>query len=229
MSLKVIAPPADISCSIIQTDSDWASTGQPVLDARFVLILFDFKEYDTNNMHDTTIFETGTATGSQEATTLQDTSQTWQVDEWAGFAVKITGNTSEGEVHRIVSNTADTLTIEGLGWSTQIDNTSTYEISRKAQVRIPNTGKWSTSLRLTYSGNIEGIRGFAIKKNNTNLDSFFVNPVGDVESAAAKTSVFKFQKNDIIEAYAYQTSGSSLELLSEDLRVQFQLTAQRGV
>lgn len=52
----------------------------------------------------------GIATGSQSTTTLQDTSKTWVVNQWAGKRVKFLSGTGQGQELLITSNTANTLT-----------------------------------------------------------------------------------------------------------------------
>lgn len=63
----------------------------------------------------------GTATGTQTGTTLQDTNQAWTANQWANYTVTITAGTGQGESALICSNTAapsDTLTITYGGLST---------------------------------------------------------------------------------------------------------------
>lgn len=72
--------------------------------------------------------DTGTATGSQSSTTLQDTSRAWTVNEWAYVLVKIVSGTGSGQYRVVASNTANTLTVN-TAWSTTPDATSVYEVS----------------------------------------------------------------------------------------------------
>src|SRR5690348_4057085 len=69
---------------------------------------------------------TGTAT-SGAASTLTDTGKSWTVNQFANFALKITGGTGSGQTKTVVSNTATVLTISGT-WTTNPDNTSTYAL-----------------------------------------------------------------------------------------------------
>jgi uncharacterized repeat protein (TIGR01451 family) len=77
--------------------------------------------------------DTGTSTGNNTATTLNDTNQNWLTDEWKNRTVTITGGTNVGDACAIVSNTNNQLTISGCGglpnWTTTPDTTSTYRIS----------------------------------------------------------------------------------------------------
>jgi len=68
----------------------------------------------------------GTATDAS-STTLEDTDQTWDVNGYADYWVRITGGTGAGQIRPIASNTADTLTVTG-AWATTPDTTSTYNI-----------------------------------------------------------------------------------------------------
>ncbi len=73
----------------------------------------------------------GTATGNQTDTTLQDPSQTWTVDQWKGYFVSITSGTGSGQTTTVASNTAspnDTLTVSS-PWTTTPDATSKYSLS----------------------------------------------------------------------------------------------------
>ena len=68
----------------------------------------------------------GTAT-SGAASTLTNSSATWDVDELAGSTIEITGGTGEGQVRLIDSNTATVITVDA-AWDTQPDATTTYRI-----------------------------------------------------------------------------------------------------
>ena len=89
--------------------------------------------------------DNGQSTGTNTATTLNDTStldlsnltpggsttpdprKPWTSNEWAGWSVKILGGTGAGQFRTITSNTATQLTISS-PWSTTPDSSSTYEI-----------------------------------------------------------------------------------------------------
>lgn len=68
----------------------------------------------------------GTATAGG-ATTLDDTDQAWTVDAFINRHIIITGGTGIGQSRKITDNTATQVTVEA--WTTEPDNTSTYEIS----------------------------------------------------------------------------------------------------
>ena len=70
---------------------------------------------------------TGTSTGVNTATTLNDTGQTWLANEWATGTVTITGGTGAGQRATIAQNTATQLTVTQT-WNPIPDNTSNYRI-----------------------------------------------------------------------------------------------------
>jgi uncharacterized repeat protein (TIGR01451 family) len=70
----------------------------------------------------------GTSSGANSGTTLNDNTQNWLLNEWAGRTVTLTGGTGSPQVQTIVSNSATQLVVTG-PWSTNPDNTSTYAIA----------------------------------------------------------------------------------------------------
>jgi hypothetical protein len=72
------------------------------------------------------IFANGTATGVQSSTTLQNTTKSWTVNQWANYQVRIVGGTGAGQIRIIASNTGNTLTVPT--WTTTPDATSVYVI-----------------------------------------------------------------------------------------------------
>lgn len=81
--------------------------------------------------------DTGTSANGSTSNTLKDASKDWAKDEygntvenrWAGYLVKITSGPGAGEEKRIISNTADTLTILG-SWTVTPTNASAYQIHK---------------------------------------------------------------------------------------------------
>jgi RHS repeat-associated protein len=69
----------------------------------------------------------GTSTGSNSATTLNDTTQSWVADQWAGRTVQIVSGTGAGQVRTITGNSATQLTL-ATPWDTIPDANSTYAI-----------------------------------------------------------------------------------------------------
>jgi uncharacterized repeat protein (TIGR01451 family) len=69
-----------------------------------------------------------TSTGSNTATTLNDTKQTWLPNEWKGRTVQLFGGSVNNEIRTVVSNTATELTVDP-SWNPIPDETSLYFIS----------------------------------------------------------------------------------------------------
>ncbi len=86
--------------------------------------------------------DTGTATGTQDVTILQDTSKTWVDNAWTNYLVEITSGTGMGQALKIASNTLDTLTVNGF-WLITPDATSTYAL-RTMPIDASDTGTAST-------------------------------------------------------------------------------------
>ena len=85
------------------------------------------------------ISESNTATGGS-ATTLVRTGAAWAVNQWRGQYLFTTGGTGAGQMARIVSNTADTLTLEnnimpGTALGVALAAATTYQIG------LPNRGQ----------------------------------------------------------------------------------------
>ena len=69
----------------------------------------------------------GTSTGTNTTTTLNDTGKAWTVNALSNLQVRITGGTGAGQVRTIASNTATALTV-GTAWTVTPDATSTYAV-----------------------------------------------------------------------------------------------------
>ncbi len=81
---------------------------------------------------------TGTSTGLNTSTTLNDTTQSFTLNQFVGFTVQITGGTGAGQVRTITGNTATQLTVSP-SWTTIPDSTSTYQITAAASTVIGQT------------------------------------------------------------------------------------------
>lgn len=75
----------------------------------------------------TAALASGTSTGTNTSTTLNDTGQAWAVNGFQGISVVITAGTGVGQANMIVSNTATALTVNS-AWSVTPDATSKYTI-----------------------------------------------------------------------------------------------------
>jgi hypothetical protein len=61
------------------------------------------------------------------STALQDTNKSWKEDMWADYFVEIVEGAGMGQIRRIVSNTANTITVDA-PWTSPLDTTSRYAI-----------------------------------------------------------------------------------------------------
>ena len=206
-----------IKSQVLQDSSNWVGNGQsiknggsPFFDASW--IDFASEDFDTNAIHDNTVYDSGTATGTQSTTTLQDTSKAWTVNEWAGYTVKITGGTNGDDVAKIISNTADTLTVDDPWITTVASGSSTYEITLRCRFTIPEDGLYVISPRLTFSANANVSFGTYIYKNNVFYNSFFFALGINIETAVPYPPEYMdLLAGDYIEIKGYAgQSGESL-------------------
>lgn len=77
-------------------------------------------------------YVTSTATAGA-ASTLDDTTQAWTVNNYNDFTVRITGGTGAGQIRRIASNTATQITVAS-AWTVIPDATSTYTIESNGNI-----------------------------------------------------------------------------------------------
>lgn len=82
--------------------------------------------YYTGSYITTATSGTGTSTGSNSSTTLNDTGKAWTVNAFTNYVVRITSGTGAEQVRVISSNTATALTVPA--WTTTPDATSVYSI-----------------------------------------------------------------------------------------------------
>lgn len=76
----------------------------------------------------------GTATGTQTTTTLQDTSQSWAVNQYAGYTLVLLSGTGSGQTATVVSNTSNTLTISAPWATTPVSASTTYMVYSQTNV-----------------------------------------------------------------------------------------------
>lgn len=82
----------------------------------------------TGNVGDTTSPDESGTFESAGSATATDTNKTWQIDEWMGAYVHITGGTGSGQIRRVLQNSRNTLTVDSV-WTTSLDATSQYKMS----------------------------------------------------------------------------------------------------
>lgn len=86
------------------------------------------KDYRGVNVKYRLVGTSGTATDASTVTTLQDTSKTWAVNQWAGYVVYFASGAGAGQVVGILSNTSNTLTFTG-SVPVAPTHTTTYEVT----------------------------------------------------------------------------------------------------
>jgi len=115
--------------------------------------------------------DSGTSSGSNTATTLNDTSKSWATSTWVGGAVRITAGTGAGQVRAICANTPTQITVCD-SWTTIPDTTSKYEI-----IGMPTGG----DVIVDIGGANFASGGFKIFGADEGGAVFRVSPTGDVE------------------------------------------------
>ena len=98
-------------------ESSWNGTTNEVVDSS-----------GNNNNGTAGANDSGTSTGSNTSTTLNDTAKSWTVNAYANHNLTITAGTGSGQTRAISSNTATALTVS-TAWTTTPDATSTYRIT----------------------------------------------------------------------------------------------------
>jgi hypothetical protein len=122
-------------CSVRQPRDDGTYTLRADLEAAATANLFTTFYDDTKSKLLTgSVQVSGTSTGSNTSTTLNDTGKAWAVDGFKGCLVRITSGTGAGEVRLVTANTATQLTVTP-AWS-PTPTTGGYQILSMG--RIPN-------------------------------------------------------------------------------------------
>jgi len=115
--------------------------------------------------------DSGTSSGSNTATTLNDTTKSWATSTWVGGAIRITAGTGAGQVRAICANTPTQITVCD-SWTTIPDTTSKYEI-----IGMPTGG----DVIVDIGGANFASGGFKIFGADEGGAVFRVSPTGDVE------------------------------------------------
>ncbi len=204
--------------TVKQDSANWTGDGQK-LKVGSTWVWYDSQEDDPNSMHDNTVSESGTANGTHSATTLQDTSKSWTTNEWAGYLVRINGGTNDRDVAKIVSNTADTLTVDA-NCITTVDNTSQYEISLAGRITVPENGRYLVTPRNTFTSGASTLYGTYVYVNGAFRNNIFMGGLSVESVVAPAPQILNLSAGDYIEVRAYSgTAGKNL--LSIGSRVLF--------
>lgn len=99
-------------------------------DPDFLYASLDINSSDSEHTVSLNEQESGTSSGSNTSTTLNDTSQSWTTDEWIGKILMITAGTGVGQFREITDNDSTSLTVAT--WTTTPDGTSEYVIADEA-------------------------------------------------------------------------------------------------
>jgi len=119
----------------------------------------------------------GTATGVQSSTTLQDTSKTWTVNQYAGAQITLTGGTGAPQTRIISSNTADTLTVSSAWTTTPVSGSTTYSVAYNVPEAVITLKAHSSTLGASVGprlslGELDGCRIY-------DLDQTMLGTVGN--------------------------------------------------
>ena len=95
---------------------------------------------------------TGTSTGSNTSTTLNNSGKAWGTNMWANYQVRITAGTGIGQIRTIASNTGTALTVSS-AWTVTPDATSVYAIEANDDFFYLLGNNAVTMYRFSVSGN----------------------------------------------------------------------------
>lgn len=153
----------------------------------------------------------GTAQGTHTSTTLQDTTKSWTVNQFAGSYVYIFSGTGVGQWRTISSNTSDTLTVSN-AWDVTPANGAVYFIGLTAnRIVIPESGIYL----------IKGNAAFGASTATMGV-SLLVNGASVVITSAQCTSLgvsFSAQRlvslnqNDIVQMSLFNGDASPIGVL----------------
>lgn len=124
-----------------------------------------------------------TSTGSNGASTLNDTTLAMTVNEYAGTYIEIMDGTSEGERFRIVSNTATQFTIDGT-WAVTPDATSVYTVGG---IDFDYQHKWDDYNKPASTKRLNYVRPRYEAIGNYSASIYFM---WDFQQAAAESVLF---------------------------------------
>ncbi len=108
----------------------------------------------------------GLSSGSNTATSLNDTRQNWTTNQWAGYGVVIVNGTGQNQVRTIQSNSATQLTLS-VAWAIPPDATSEYKIISNRQFSLAGA-------QLRYQNTTTGESGIVAD----NISSFVAQRIG---------------------------------------------------
>ena len=184
---------------------------------------FNTTEFEVGgtSQHDPTVGDSGTATGTQTSTTLQDTGKSWTTDQFAGHTVQLTGGTGSGQWRRITSNTSNTLTVGT--WDTTPDGTSTYSITQYAtRLVAPIDGVYEVIGHAAISYHA-GVVGMYFYVNGSFKSLHYEHQAQSIELHIAHSRLFNLSADDYVEMKIYNGDSSSRDLFAGIYRLTFQM------
>lgn len=150
----------------------------------------------------------GTASAGT-STTLEDNTQTWDVDAYTDYYVWVYEGTGSGQVRKITSNTADTLTVNS-SFNTTPDDTSKYRIFYSAKNPIYIDDKFDGSGSTTF---------FVPNLPIVDIEKLSVYKNRDTETSITLSSLYIYKKQGKITlsntsecTYFYDTYPQMIEL-----------------
>lgn len=176
------------------------------------------------------VFANGAAT-SGSTTTVVDTAQAWETDQWKGFYVFIVDGTGEGQCAKITGNTATTLTIATVGVAPAA--ASVYQIrafdtlacgvaTSGSATTLVNSGKaWTANQWTNYQVRIvSGTGAGQISKIASNTGTTLTIPSG---ATLDNTSVYEIEPsedaiylagNNAVTMYRYNIAANTWTVLA---------------
>lgn len=185
-------------------------------------IPFDTTEFSTNSaMHDTTIYASGTASGSQTSTTLQDVTKTWTPNQFVGHTVTIVGGTGAGQFRTVISNTTSSLSSSA--WTTTPNSSSQYQVSLSSRLVAPEDGIYEVIGHASIAFQA-GILGVFFYKNGVFKSLHWTHQGQNIELNGQHTRLIPLSASDYVDMRVYNGSGSQLDLFGGIFRLTFQMT-----
>jgi hypothetical protein len=179
--------------------------------------------YGVNRTTSSAASVSGTSTGGNTITTLNDTNQSFTANQFVNFHVAITGGTGAGQVSTITSNSATQLTVSP-PWTTIPDNSSTYLISLPAANQRDLLNSFNVALENTDVRLIHWLVSYAFSDIHRNGET--VQPEDDQRSHVMQVSVDSSYFRDLfLQATASYTNvegfGTQGRTIQGDLRATY--------
>lgn len=185
-------------------------------------------EFETHaSMHDPTIGDSGTATGTQTSTTLQDTSQSWTVNQFAGHIVKLSGGTGSGQWRTISSNTSDTLTVASAWGTTPVAASTTYDITELAdRLTAPVDGYYQVTghASMDYQASLLGVFFYV---NGSFKSLHYTHQGQTVEINGQHTRLMFLNKDDYVQMAVYNGNSAHQNMFGGSARLFFQMARMK--